>query len=116
MDDLLKLAIEGHGGWPRWRQISRFRAAASITGTIWMRKGKPGLLDGVVLEGRTRTQSLTITPFPRAGCQATWEPGRETIETVEGALVAERRGPPGAFVAAARQVALGRVAGGLLRG
>ena len=103
MDDLLKLAVEGHGGRLRWRQISRFRAAASITGTIWTLKGKPGLLDGVVLEGRTRAQSLTITPFPRAGCRATWEPGRETIETAEGALVAERRGPTAAFVAAARR-------------
>jgi hypothetical protein len=103
MDDLLKLAVEGHGGWPCWRQISRFRAAASITGTIWTLKGKPGLLDGVVLEGRTRTQSLTITPFPRAGRRATWEPGRETVETVEGAPVAERRGPPAAFLAAAFQ-------------
>jgi hypothetical protein len=31
MNDLLKLAIEGHGGLQRWEQISRFRVAASPT-------------------------------------------------------------------------------------
>ena len=59
MNDLLKLAIEGHGGLPRWEQVSRFRVAASITGVVWTLKGKPGLLDGVVLEGRV--------PGPRLG-------------------------------------------------
>ena len=39
MDELLKLAIDGHGGGRRWEQIERFRAAASITGAIWTLKG-----------------------------------------------------------------------------
>jgi hypothetical protein len=38
MNDLLKLAIEGHGGARRWEQISRFRASAPITGAIWSLK------------------------------------------------------------------------------
>ena len=59
MNDLLKLAIEGHGGLQRWEQISRFRAATSITGAIWALKGHPdGPLDRVVLEGETREQRL----------------------------------------------------------
>jgi hypothetical protein len=61
VNDLLKRAIEGHGGLPRWEQISRFRVAASITGAIWALKGKPGLPDGVALEGKTRAQRLTVT-------------------------------------------------------
>jgi hypothetical protein len=35
VNDLLKPAIEGHGGAGHWAQISRFRVAASITGAIW---------------------------------------------------------------------------------
>jgi hypothetical protein len=77
VNDLLKLAIEGHGGLSRWEQVSRVRVA----GAIWALKGKPGLLDGVVVEGETRAQRLTITPFPRPGRYATWEPYRQTIET-----------------------------------
>ena len=46
MNDLLKLAIEGHGGLPRWEQVSWFRVAVSITGAIWALNGKHGLLDG----------------------------------------------------------------------
>ena len=107
MNDLLKLAIEGHGGMPRWKQISQFRVVTSITGAIWALKGMPGLLDGVVLdgvvlEGETRDQRLTITPFPQPGQYATWEPYRQTIETASGALVAERHDPLASFAGLTR--------------
>src|SRR6266542_1166656 len=115
VNDLLQLAVNAHGGMERWGQISRFRAAASITGAIWALKGKPGLLDDVVLEGETRDQRLTITPFPQPGRYATWEPYRQAIETTEGVLVAEPR-PRGIVRRADPPVALGRVPGRLLRG
>jgi hypothetical protein len=102
VNELLKLAIEGHGGLRRWEQISRFRAAVSITGAIWALKGKPDLLDGVVLEGETRDQHLTITPFPQPGRYTTWEPNRQTIEATDGVLVAERNDPAAAFVGSTR--------------
>jgi hypothetical protein len=102
MNGLLKLAIEGHGGLRRWEQLSRFRVAASITGAIWALKGQPGLLDGVVLACETRDQRLTITPFPRPGQYATWEPYRQTIETADGVLVAERRDPAASFAGTTR--------------
>jgi hypothetical protein len=41
LNDLLKLAIEGHGGLPRWEQVSRFRAAASITRRARALKASP---------------------------------------------------------------------------
>lgn len=66
VNDLLKLAIEGHGGLLRWEQVSRFRVAASITGAIWALTGQPGLLDGVVLEGEARAQR----PGPAIGGRA----------------------------------------------
>ncbi len=65
MNDPLKLAIEGHGGLRRWEQVSWFGAAWSITSAIWALKGKPGLLDGVVLQGNTRAQRLT-SPHSRS--------------------------------------------------
>jgi hypothetical protein len=102
VNDLLKLAIAVHGGLRRWEQLSRFRVAASITGAIWTLKGQAGLLDGVVLAGETRDQRLTIAPFPRAGQYATWEPYRQTIETADGVLVAERRDPAAAFAGTTR--------------
>ena len=102
MNDLLKLAIEGHGGLRRWEQLSRFRAAVSITGAIWTRKGKPGLLDDVELEGDTCDQRLTITPFPQPGRYTTWQPDHQTIETSAGVVLAERRDPAAAFIGTTR--------------
>ena len=67
MNDLLKLANDGHGGMRRWEQISRFRAAASIAGAIWALKGKPGLLEDVVLDGETRDQRADDNAVPAAG-------------------------------------------------
>ena len=102
VNDLLKLAIAGHGGLRRWEQLSWFRVAASVTGAIWTLKGQAGLLDGVVLAGETRDQRMIITPFPRPGQYATWEPYRQTIETADGVLVAERRDPAAAFAGTTR--------------
>ena len=85
--ELLDLAVEAHGGLRRWGEITRFRVVASITGTIWAMKGKPGLLDNVVLEGETKHQRLKITPFPKADRFATWEPARVTIQAGDGAVV-----------------------------
>jgi len=75
MNDLLKPAIEGHGGARHRKQISRFRASASITGAIWSLKGKPGLLGNVLLEGETRDQRLKIT---RSRGPASTPPGSRT--------------------------------------
>ena len=62
----------------RWEQITRFRAAASITGAIWALEDKPALPEDVVLEGETRDQRLTIAPFPQPGRYAAWEPYQQT--------------------------------------
>ena len=67
MNDLLKLAIEGHGGEQRWEQITRFRAAASITGAIWTLKGQPGLL-GVTIS----TDNILKTNEFRDSVGAQW--------------------------------------------
>lgn len=98
MNDLLALAIKAHGGMERWEGLSRFRVTASITGDIWELKGRPGLLADVVLEGETRDQRLRIAPFPAPGRYTTWEPDRQTIETGDGVVVAERC-DPGSFFA-----------------
>ena len=103
MNELLALAVEAHGGSRRWEEKSWFSATASITGAIWELKGKPGLLADVVLEGETRDQRLKITPFPWPGRYATWEPYRQTIETSEGLLVAQRRDPTTSFADLTRQ-------------
>jgi hypothetical protein len=40
VDELLKLAIDGHGGARRWAQLSGFRAEVSVSGAIWDAAGQ----------------------------------------------------------------------------
>src|ERR1700730_6591895 len=44
MDNLLKLAIEAHGGLERWRQFKVVRANVSITGAVWHLKRQRNVL------------------------------------------------------------------------
>jgi hypothetical protein len=44
MNDLLKLAVEVHGGLERWNQLKAVKADMSITGGIWYVKGRPDVL------------------------------------------------------------------------
>ena len=101
--NLVDLAVQAHGGLERWAQYSRFRVSASITGAIWTMKAVAGLLDDVVLEGDIRDQRVTITPFPKSGEYATWEPSRQSIETAEGIVLQERLNPAASFVGQVRQ-------------
>jgi hypothetical protein len=103
VNDLLDLAVRAHGGAERWEGLSGFRIAASVTGAIWAMKGKPGLLDNVVLAGDTRDQRLTISPFPEAGQYTTWEPARQTIERDDGVVVAQQLEPAAQFAGQTRQ-------------
>ena len=100
---LLASAVDAHGGLQRWQEVSRFRVAASITGAILALKGKGSLLAEVELEGEARDQRLKITPFPWPGRYATWEPYRQTIQTDDGMLVAERRNPAASFAGLTRR-------------
>jgi hypothetical protein len=56
MDNLLKLAIEAHGGLERWRQFNLVRANTSITGALWHLKGQPDVLKNVILPLQFQTE------------------------------------------------------------
>ncbi len=103
MNDLLQLTLDGHGGIDRWERFSQFRATTTIRGGIWTLKQQRGHLDDVVIEGETRSQRLSIAPFPMPGQIATWEPHRQAIETTGGVLVDERLDPAAAFAGQTRQ-------------
>ena len=47
MNDLLKLAVEAHGGLDRWNQLKTLTANISVTGALWHLKGKPDILKGI---------------------------------------------------------------------
>ena len=96
MNDLLKLALEAHGGLDRWNKVKAIKVAASITGGIWYVKGKGDFLKNVVLTAETRNERLTVD-FPGQNRRASFEPERIVIETVDGALIEARDHPEKSF-------------------
>lgn len=96
MNDLLKLAVEAHGGLDRWNQVKAIKIAASITGGIWYVKGKGDFLKNVVLTIETRNERV-IVDFPGQDKRAIFQPDRVVIETAAGALIEARDDPEKSF-------------------
>ena len=92
MNELLKLAVEAHGGLDRWNKVQAMKVAASITGGIWYVKSKGDFLKNVVLTAETRNERLTVD-FPGQDKRAIFEPSRVVIETLDGTLIEARDNP-----------------------
>jgi hypothetical protein len=90
--DLLEAALEAHGGLERWGRISSVRVEASITGAIWHLKGRPDVLENVVITASTEHERL-VMDFPGQDKRSIFEPNRVTIETAEGDVVEARDEP-----------------------
>lgn len=99
---LLDEVIDAHGGLDRWREISKFRADITVAGAIWSMKTVPGLFNNVVIAGSTTEQYVTISPFGDERHYTTWQPGRQTIQTLDGAIIDDRPNPASVFVGTAR--------------
>jgi len=55
MNDLLKIALEAHGGLDRWNKVKSIKIEASITGAIWYVKNKPDYLKNIVMAADVMT-------------------------------------------------------------
>jgi hypothetical protein len=96
MPDLLRAAVEAHGGLSRWNQLNAVKASVSITGAIWQLKGKPDVLRDSSIEAELRKERLT-THFNGQGKRTIFEPNRITVETESGHFVDSRDNPRSAF-------------------
>jgi hypothetical protein len=96
MPDLLRAAVEAHGGLLRWNQLNAVKASLSITGAIWQLKGKPEVLRDSSIEAELRKERLT-THFNGQGKRTIFEPNRITVETESGHFVDSRVNPRSAF-------------------
>jgi hypothetical protein len=82
--DLLDLALAGHGGLDRWREIETVTATITLKGPLFALKGRPEGLGGVVeAAADTSTPRLTFTPFP-GGTEGTYEGDRVAVTTEDG--------------------------------
>jgi hypothetical protein len=90
MDNLLKLAIEAHGGLERWRQFNVVRTNVSITGALWCLKGRPDVLNNVQVVAQIHRQHLA-THLMAKDRRTIFTPGQVSIESESG--VALKCGP-----------------------
>ena len=102
MNELLKLAVNAHGGLDRWNKVKAIKVAASITGAIWFVKGKGDFLKNVVLTAETRDERLTVD-FPGQEKRAIFEPDRILIEMTNGTRLEARGNPVRSFAGQKRE-------------
>jgi hypothetical protein len=58
MDNLLKFALEAHGGLKAWDKLQRLRANVSVGGALWDQKQLPGLLKNARIELKLSYQDV----------------------------------------------------------
>lgn len=90
MHELVKLAIETHGGLERWARVHQISAALAVSGPGFEQRGPHGeavaaLPMRVIVDARE--QKTTFEPFAAPGQKGIYGPDRTAIESYSGALV-----------------------------
>jgi len=97
MSDLLDLAIEAHGGWQRWSQLSSLSSHLSVGGAILPVKGVAGMLADSTVRIDTRQPHTEYMPFMHPGQRGVWDPGRTQLLDEGGQVLSARDDPRAAF-------------------
>lgn len=95
---LLEQAIAAHGGMDRWNDIRAFSAHMSIDGALFARKGHPGALKDVTVEGHTQDQFLQINGFIEPGKRSVYGPNHVSVESSSGEVLEQRDDPRASFL------------------
>jgi hypothetical protein len=96
MNELLDIAIKAHGVLDRWNQVNSVKVDASITGVIWLVKGRENALKDVLITAETRRQRLTME-IPGQAKRTIFEPSRVVIQTAHGQLLGTHDDPRKSF-------------------
>ncbi|MGI5414086.1 hypothetical protein ACQEV9_45790 [Streptomyces chartreusis] len=97
MNELLKHVVEAHGGFQRWYEITVIRAAVSINGPMWGRRGQEGILSQVGITAHVHQQHLVFTDFTAPGLRGVYTPRRVAVEDLDGNVLIERHTPREAY-------------------
>ena len=97
MNDLLHLAIEGHGGMTRWKAVERIHLQLSVTGFLFAIKGLPDGMTDILMSIDTRKQSVAMSPYARFDQRGRFTADSVWIEDRTGNLVEELEAPRASF-------------------
>lgn len=98
MHDLVKLAIEAHGGLTRWNRVSRISATMKPDGLALKLRGREDFAKSPTrLTISTREQLATFDPFLAPGQVGIFEPYRTAVQATAGGVLEELKNPRGSF-------------------
>jgi hypothetical protein len=96
MNELLKFALEAHGGLKRWTELREIRADLSVTGALWQIKNQMDTLKQIRIEAGLRQQRMT-THILGQNKRLHFTPDSVSAETEDGTLLERRDQPRASF-------------------
>ena len=96
MNDLLEQAVAAHGGLERWSAVKSIDVDLSITGAVWYVKGRPDVLQNIIMRVHTDEERVSTT-FVDKDVRTIFEPGRVVIEKKDGTHIETRDDPERSF-------------------
>jgi hypothetical protein len=98
MHDLVKLAIEMHGGLKRWDEVRQISATLRPDGLALKLRGQEAFSKApTTVTAKTREQSVTFDPFLGPGLTGVFEPYRTAVQTSDGGVMEELLNPRDSF-------------------
>jgi len=97
VNDLLRLALDAHGGLDRWREVHTLTVHARIGGELWGRRGQQGILNDAYLEIDPHHQHLIFHHFTAPDRRGVFDAERTALETDTDEILQKRADPAAAF-------------------
>jgi hypothetical protein len=96
MENLLKLAIDVHGGLDRWKQFEKIKIHMKVGGALWSLKQQDGVISDTVFEADLKNQRGRYLDFVNKGQDAVFTPN-QTSMVKDGQVLEELTNPRGSF-------------------
>ncbi|MFT4113887.1 hypothetical protein, partial [Silvibacterium sp.] len=93
MNELVKLAINAHGGLDNWNRYSSLSAHLIQGGALWSLKGKAGLLDDVNVTVDLKHQWASHAPFGAPDVRSSFQRERVALEKSDGTVIEQLEDP-----------------------
>jgi hypothetical protein len=97
MNDLLRLALDAHGGLERWQQLTKVSANIAVGGALWPIKGWPDVLAKSHTSIDTRRPHTEYEPYLKPEQKAVFEPTQTAIVSLRGETLDVRESPRQSF-------------------
>jgi len=98
MNELLKKAIDAHGGLERWSKLKTGTAIIKNGGILWGMKHQQEYAEQPTkIKVDLHRQKTSLQPFLKPNQKMSMEPDRVTIETLDGKVLEERKNPRESF-------------------